>query len=322
MLDSGVTTSIRGLHAVDANTCWLGTKGGVARTVDAGKTWRFFKIAADSEELDFRDVEAFDAKRCVAMSAGEGAASRIYLTVDGGESWKLVFQNREPKGFFNGMAFREDGHGVLAGDPVGGRLFLLATEDRGATWRRLAKDSAPKMADGEHAFAASGTHLTASGDRILVTSGGRVARVFVSSDWGENWKVQAPLVIAGEPSTGIFSIAVSPSHDRSWIVVGGDYEKEAEGKKNACRTTDAGGVWEEIHTPYGGSPFHFRSCVRWVDSMTLIATGPSGSNISRDGGSTWKALGGEDGFHTVSVAAGVAWAAGAEGRVGRLLLKK
>ncbi|MGB0581049.1 MAG: WD40/YVTN/BNR-like repeat-containing protein, partial [Limisphaerales bacterium] len=122
LVKSGVTNSIRGISAVSQNVCWIGTKSGVARTVDGGKNWRFSKIGGD--DLDFRDLHAFAAKRCVAMSAGTGRASRIYLTKDGGTTWKLTHQNTEPKGFFNGFAFRDDKHAMLAGDVVGGRLFL------------------------------------------------------------------------------------------------------------------------------------------------------------------------------------------------------
>ena len=32
------------------------------------------------------------------------------------------------------MAFWDDRHGIALSDPIGGRLFLLATDDAGATW--------------------------------------------------------------------------------------------------------------------------------------------------------------------------------------------
>ncbi|MFT4547759.1 MAG: photosystem II stability/assembly factor-like uncharacterized protein [Verrucomicrobiales bacterium] len=312
--DAGVTTSIRGISAVSPEICWIGTKAGVARTVDAGKTWKFFKIGGD--ELDFRDLEAIDENECIAMSAGEGDASRIYRTADGGESWKLVFQNHEAKGFFNGIAFHNEKQGILAGDPIGGRLYLLATEDRGKTWQRIAEDAAPEMADGEHAFAASGTHVGVDcHGRVWVTSGGKVARVFYSADWGRRWEAFATPMIAGEPSTGIFSIV---SGAKLGIAVGGDYKKESEGRDNAMRSSDGGKSWSLIKKADGSAPFAFRSCVGWVDSTTLVAVGPSGTDVSRNSGETWKALPGEVGFHTLSIAGGVVWAAGAEGRVGRL----
>ena len=318
LVDPGVATSIRGISAVDAQTCWVGTKAGVARTTDGGKTWTFSKIGGD--ELDFRDLHAFDAQRCVAMSAGSGAASRLYLTADGGKTWKLTYQNLADKAFFNGIAFRDERHGVLAGDPLDGRLFLLATRDGGASWQRIAKDTAPEMGEGEHAFAASGTHLAVNQDgHIWVSSGGKVARVFRSKDWGETWETITTPMIAGRASTGIFSIDIA---GKQGVAVGGDYEREGAGMDNAMRSSDGGRTWKLIGGEEGSAPFHFRSCVGFVDRMTLVAVGPSGTDISRDGGETWSALSTRVGFHTLSIAAETVWAAGSDGRVGHLRLRK
>lgn len=160
---SGVEMSIRALCAVDEMTCWFGTgKGTIGRTSDGGKTWKLF-VVKGAEELEFRDVEAFDAERCLAMSVGEGGASRIYRTVDGGKNWKLVFQNEAAEGFFDGMAFWDEKNGILAGDPVDGRLVILKTSDGGESWKAI--EETPKMKEGEHAFAASGTHLTVAPGR-------------------------------------------------------------------------------------------------------------------------------------------------------------
>jgi photosystem II stability/assembly factor-like uncharacterized protein len=314
LLDSGVTTSIRGISAVNSQVCWFGTKSGVARTIDGGRTWQFTRVGDD--DLDFRDLQAFDSQRCVAMSAGTGQASRLYLTKDGGKTWRLVHQNVEPQGFFNGLAFRDEKHGLLAGDPVDGRLFLLDTKDGGATWQRIAQESAPRMGEHEHAFAASGTHLTVRKDgHLWVTSGGNVARVFHSKTWGKTWEIIATPMIAGEPSTGIFSIAF---RGRNGIAVGGDYKKEYEGSDNVMRSKDDGRSWQLVTGPKGDAPFPFRSAVGHLNANTLVAVGPSGTNLSRDGGATWKSLPGEAGFHTLSIAGHTVWAAGAKGQVGLL----
>ena len=321
LVDSGVSDSIRGISAVDAQVCWIGTKAGVARTIDGGKTWRFTKIG--DEILDFRDLHAFDAQCCVAMSAGQADASRIYRTTDGGESWQLAYQNTEPLGFFNGIAFGDARRGILAGDPVGSRLFLLASTDGGISWRRIAAASAPEMGDGEHAFAASGTHLCVGRDgKVWVTSGGVRARVFRSDDWGETWTSHATPMIAGGASTGIFSITFRGAEDEVGLAVGGDYQKETEGQDNAMRSSDGGRTWQLIQGGDGAAPFPFRSCLGFVGGgNVVVAVGPSGSDISRDGGVTWNPLAGAVGFHTLSVAGDTVWAAGAGGRVGILTVR-
>lgn len=314
---SGVETSIRALGAVDEKVCWFGTaKGTVGRTTDGGKTWKCF-VVEGAEDLEFRDVEAFDADRCIAMSVGEGGASRIYRTMDGGETWKLVYQNTAPKGFFDGIAFWDEQNGILAGDPVDGHLVVLRTVDGGASWRAL--DATPEMKDGENAFAASGTHLTvAPGGYVWIGSGGRAARVFYSNDFGGSWSVFDTPMIAGKDSTGIFSLAFRDSFHG--IAVGGDYTREEEGERNAFATSDGGKSWTMLKGDDDSSVFSFRSCVRYIlDPERVIAVGPDGCNVSGDGGKTWT-LFGDQGFHTfsVGVSENAIWAAGSEGRIARL----
>ena len=317
--DCGVETSIRALCAVDEKVCWFGTaKGTIGRTIDGGKTWKRF-VVAGAEDVEFRDVEAFDSSRCIAMSVGEGKASQIYRTTDSGESWNLVFQNKAPNGFFDGMAFWDEQTGILAGDPVDGRLVVLRTADGGATWQPV--DSTPAMKEGENAFAASGTHLAvAPGGHVWVGTGGVAARVFHSTDFGKTWARADTPMIAGEPSTGIFSIAFKDT--QHGFAVGGDYTKEAAGERNALWTSDGVSSWALLHGTGDDRPsvFSFRSCVRCVpDSNLVIVAGPDGCNVSRDDGKTWAAFG-DQGFHTLSVGGGLnaIWAAGADGRIARL----
>jgi photosystem II stability/assembly factor-like uncharacterized protein len=315
--NSGVKTSIRALCSVDARVCWFGTgKGTIGRTTDGGKSWERF-IVKGAEDVEFRDVEAVDAMRCVAMSVGEGEASRIYRTADGGKTWQLGYQNKAPKGFFDGMAFWDAENGILAGDPVDGHLFLLRTADGGATWKRM--DSTPKMKVGEHAFAASGTHVAVvPGGHVWVGSGGQVARVFYSKNFGKSWVALDTPVIAGEASTGIFSIAFKNSQEG--IAVGGDYTKEAVGERNAIETSDGGKTWRLLKYAARPSVFSFRSCVRYVqDAEMVIVVGPDGCDVSRDEGKTWNPFG-DQGFHAVSVgeSSTAIWAAGSNGRLARL----
>ena len=54
--------SLRGLSVVNEKVIWAsGTGGTVIRTIDGGKSWKVMAVPG-AEKLDFRDVEAFDAK--------------------------------------------------------------------------------------------------------------------------------------------------------------------------------------------------------------------------------------------------------------------
>jgi len=131
--NSGTKASLRGISVVDDEVAWAsGTQGTFVRTIDGGKSWKADNIAGASS-LDFRDVEAFDANTAILMSAGSGELSRVYKTTDGGKNWKLCYQNSIAEGFFDGMAFWDEKNGVLFGDPVDGRLFIMTTTDGGET---------------------------------------------------------------------------------------------------------------------------------------------------------------------------------------------
>ncbi|WP_206681252.1 hypothetical protein [Actinomadura sp. J1-007] len=80
---TGTDSRLRGLAAVGRKVAWAAGSGGtVLRTTDAGRTWR--RVGPPGTEgLEFRDVEAFDARRAVVLAIGEGDASRVYRTSDG-----------------------------------------------------------------------------------------------------------------------------------------------------------------------------------------------------------------------------------------------
>src|SRR5262245_2833520 len=86
-VDTGTQARLRGLSPVNRHVAWAsGTGGTVVRTVDGGRTWRPVGPAGTAD-LQFRDIEAFDADHAVALSIGEGDLSRVYLTADAGRTW-------------------------------------------------------------------------------------------------------------------------------------------------------------------------------------------------------------------------------------------
>src|ERR1041384_449867 len=100
---SGTTASLRGISAWSAQEAWAsGTGGTYVHTIDGGATWKAAKIP-DADRLDFRDVQAVDARTVFLMSIGPGEQSRIYKTTDGGAQWKLLFTNPDAKGFFDAI---------------------------------------------------------------------------------------------------------------------------------------------------------------------------------------------------------------------------
>src|SRR5689334_22487936 len=79
---SGTTASLRGLSAVDSKVAWASGTGGTSLRTTDGATWRAATVPG-AESLDFRDVEAFDARSAYLLSSGPGDKSRVYKTADG-----------------------------------------------------------------------------------------------------------------------------------------------------------------------------------------------------------------------------------------------
>lgn len=315
---SGTGARLRGLAVVDQNVVWAsGTQGTYVRTTDGGVTWIAGTVPGASG-LDFRDVHAIDQHRAFLLSIGEGEKSRIYQTIDGGATWALRFTNRDPRGFLDAIAFWDTDHGIAMGDAVDGRFTILTTGDGGATWKSSPGAQMPLALKGEGAFAASGTCLVVQGERNawFGTGGAAVARVFRSTDRGQNWTVHETPVTAGKPSAGIFSLAFRDA--LHGIAVGGDYKAPEQATRLVAKTSDGGLTWT---TPKGPGPAGYRSAVCFVPGATkpmAIAAGPTGSDLSTDSGETWAPLG-KMGFHAVGFVGPISggWGVGEDGTIAR-----
>lgn len=304
------TASLRGLSVVSEKVVWAsGTGGTVIKTTDAGKTWKVMTVPG-AEKLDFRDVEAFDANTAYILSIGNGESSRIYKTSDGGANWKLQFKNPNEKAFFDAIACWDKRNCIAMSDPVDGRFVMRALYSSvlGSSHGNPAFNIPPAK-DGEAAFAASGTCLITSGKtNVFFVSGGSDARVFRSNDKGLAWFVADTPIVKGSPGSGIFSIAMFDF--ANGVIVGGNYEKPDEARNNLAFTSDGGKSWTADSGLNG-----YRSGVTYVNKNTIIAVGTNGSDISRDGGKTWKVSGTEDLNAVQAKGKKAVWAVGSKGLV-------
>ncbi len=304
--------NFRGLSVVSAHVAWVsGTKGTYGRTTDGGTHWTAATVTG-AARLDFRDVEAFGETTAYLMSAGPGEESRIYKTLDGGQTWVLQFKNTERDAFFDAMAFWDEAHGIALSDPVKGHFPLIVTEDGGAHWKPLAALDLPPALVNEGCFTASGTCLVTQGknDVWFCTGGAKIARVFHSGDRGQHWTVSNSPIVAGTASAGIFSIAF---RDRKHgLIVGGDYRKPNEPGANAATTADGGLTWTLLNKPIG-----YRSGVAWAKDR-WIAVGTSGSDVSQDDGATWQPLDRQNYNSVAFTLMGEGWAVGPRGRIAKL----
>ncbi|KAK8045746.1 cytochrome p450 [Apiospora saccharicola] len=338
----------RGLAPVSASTAWVaGTNSTILRTDDGGATWLSVfpstslnsslstttktKANEEAELLEFRDIAAWSSLHAIALSIGEGTASRIYTTVDGGATWTLSFANTDPAAFYDCLAFSETdpAHGMVMSDPVEGHFRLLETRDQGLTWNLVSAEQAgmPPAREGESGFAASGTCLETKAGRWYLASGGSApsGRVFASADDGTTWdsSVAETPIPAANSSQGVFSVRFRDA--AHGLVVGGDFQDPTRTSGTAGWSDDGGVTWNPAEQP----PHGYRSGAAWVSGLcpskggaggAAVAVGPTGSDLTLDGGRTWNGF--DDGsFDAVECVGGrVCWASGEKGRVARLVL--
>jgi photosystem II stability/assembly factor-like uncharacterized protein len=264
--------------------------GTVVRTVDGGRTWDDV-TPPGGRTYGFRDVEAVDRDHAVVLAsvsgvgAGKANPSRIFYTADGGATWEMVYE-ADDNYFYNSIAFFDDGsHGLAVSDPVNGKFPILATDNGGLNWKLTQPAVMPDALVNEFGRA-TGTSLVAFGadDAWFGTNpeDDPYARVFHTQDAGTSWSV-AETTIDGGPA-GILSLSF---RDRqNGLAVGGEPPPPV-GTQDlglVSRTADGGTTWTKV-----GDPAGFRNGVAWIRGLadTAVVVGPSGSDVSDDGGNTW-----------------------------------
>jgi photosystem II stability/assembly factor-like uncharacterized protein len=318
---SGIDTNLRGVSVaeapdkkgVPAPVVWVsGSNGVILKSLDEGKTWNRLHVAG-GDALDFRGIVAFSEKTVYVMSSGEGEKSRIYKTTDGGETWKLQYSDNRKEFFLDTIACVSEKECLALGDPINGKFLFLKTSD-GEHWNSLPTDNMPSALPGEGAFAASNTCLTLSGEKeIFFATGGPAARVFHSNDGGLMWAVARTPVVQGNPSSGIFSIAVDD--DNRVLVLGGDYKDPSRSDRAAAYSLDSGKTWQLATQQPGG----YRFALAHIDDGRWVAVGPTGEDITNDSGVHWKHT---DSLNLNAVAildVSTGWAVGPHGTIARFV---
>ncbi|UCS94396.1 photosystem II stability/assembly factor-like protein [Echinicola marina] len=310
IVDTPTKSSIRGLCPLTEDIAWAtGSNGLWMLTVDGGKTWEHGVIDG-LDTVDFRDIEAFNAKTAIAISAGQPAV--IYRTSNAGKTWKKTYEGPK-EAFLDGLSFDDDKKGFVYGDPVNGKLMVLQTFNGGKSWITLS--TTPELAKGEAGFAASGSGILTDNDKIWIASGGTKSQVYYSENAGVDWTNFPVPIIQGEASQGIFSMSFIK--EGTLVAVGGDYKKPDDRNKNIALSIDHGKTWK---SPTGKGPSGYRSGVAYFPKEGwLIAVGTNGSDYSTDGGNNWAKFS-DQGPHAVKLSKneGTIWISGADGMIGKI----
>jgi hypothetical protein len=248
------------------------------------------------------------------MNSSDKDPAAILKTNDGGETWKVVYENKTKGMFLDAMEFWNENAGIIIGDPIGGKFFIARTFDGGNKWQEIPDQFRPKADSGEACFAASGTNIRVlDRDEAIFVSGGLKSRVFIRD-------AVVPLpIMQGKETTGANSIAVFDRNTlkggNQMIVVGGDFAKDTAAVDNCFLSNDRGKTW---HAPKK-NPHGYRSCVEYINKRELVTCGTSGIDYSLDSGENWDLISIE-GFHVCRKAksGNTFFFAGSNGKIGVL----
>lgn len=313
ILDSGIKTSIRGLCVVNNNVIWVsGSHGMVGKSSNAGKNWKWMTVKG-FEKLEFRDIEAFDANTAIIMSVADPAY--ILKTTDGGETWKVVYENKTKGMFLDAMDFRDPRNGMVIGDPVDGRFFMARTNDGGNSWNELPAEQRFVADSGEAFFAASGTNIRMLYNKsVIFASGGKNSRLFY-----DKTVLDVPMT-KGKETAGTNSVAVYDNFKKNKanriVIVGGDFTADSLTNNNCFISDNGGKTWERPKTPPNG----YRSCVEFLNRETIVTCGLTGVDYSFNGGKNFYSISKES-FHVCRYAriGNTVYLGGENGKIGKLV---
>lgn len=293
--------SIRGLSIPNKSVIWAsGSKGSVVKSVDGGASFEWMQVKGH-EQRDFRSIHAWNDQEAIIVAIASPAY--ILKTSNGGASWNIVYENTDTAMFLDAIHFKDDNNGLVVGDPINKHIFLLSTNDRGATWKQISANYfGESLKEGEAFFASSSSNIAQSKTQQFLVTGGIASRLWI------NGHPQQIPILQGKVSTGANSIALSPNGNHM-LIVGGDFSNyknsnlnivglssfltpNTELKYQSIKKT----VWtinKKIASPNG-----YKSCITYITNKLVVTCGTSGVDISINSGKTWNKITDES-FHVV-----------------------
>jgi photosystem II stability/assembly factor-like uncharacterized protein len=189
---SGVTTQLYTVSgSAGSNAVWTaGESGVILRTTNGGTNWLMANTGIPPAALIY-NIWSVDGSTAIAAGMN-GTTSNIWRTSNGGTNWQVVLS--QANGFFNCIAMKSSNplHGLVQGDPVGGRWSIWKTSNGGVNW-----DSAgcylPQNGTeaGWNNSIYIGSQDIGFGNDSLIWFGTNNSRIYFSSNFGITWTAQS-----------------------------------------------------------------------------------------------------------------------------------
>lgn len=200
-------SDLRSIYAWDAQRCIVATAGQpacIAKTMDGGVTWQIVFQSNFSESF-INGMKFIDGQRGIAFGDPVQGRLEIFITADGGSSWKTLPPDRCPIVETGEAGFAASNSSIALYDD---RVWIGLGGRNGNA--RIVHCSIPNFQIGEVV------------------------------DW--NWETQEISSVKSGPSSGIFSMSF---HGSIGWVVGGDYQRTEERELIASFSSDRGVTWRK-----------------------------------------------------------------------------
>jgi photosystem II stability/assembly factor-like uncharacterized protein len=271
---------------VDGNKVWFGATGNKFGFINLStKENKTIEVGNIDLKIDFRSIAQTSSAVFVASVANPGLVYKIDKDLT---KIELVYEEKHEKVFYDSMLFMNDKEGIVIGDPTEICPSTIITNNGGATWKKIPCSNLPKFEDGEAFFAASNTNIMYRNNTLIMVSGGKKSRVYISKNKGQSWQSFETPIVQGSAMTGAFT---ADFYDKNiGIIAGGDYEKPNQKSQNKAITNDGGKTWQLVAENQG---FGYASCVQYVPKSKgkcLLEMGANGIFYSNDGAKNWTQL--------------------------------
>lgn len=291
------------LHPTDPKTLYVGAAGGgIWKSTDAGVTYKPI-FDKHIQSIGVVRLDPNNPDQVVWAGTGEtwtrnsvSVGDGIYKSTNGGQSWnKMGLENSErisdivinPKNsdeVFVGVM------GKLWGDSDDRGVYK--TSDGGKTWNKIFSVNATTgcselVADPTNPDIMYAAFWEFRRTAYSFNSGGENSALYKTTDGGKTWNK----IHNGFPTgkLGRFAIAIAPSEpSRLYAVV------EAEKDKGLYRSDDGGASWKYLNKDFEMvvRPFYFSRLVVDPKNPDIVLKAGLSGYISKDGGKTFKVIGG------------------------------
>lgn len=270
------SVSFRGLYVLNKNTFWCsGSKGVVGMSNDRGLHIAYKQLEKYAQS-DFRDLHVFNKKTILLSSAGFPA--RMIKSTDSGKSWNEVFSSNDSAVFIDGIDFCGK-KGLMLSDPIQGKFMVYVTANKGNTWHLLDTALAPKIPQGESAFAASGSSIQwIDNNSFAFVSGGVRSNLYCYQFSTKEWQVFHLPIIQGSSAQGAFTFCKIKKQGITYLaIVGGDYTNDSLSQMNTgfCLVQ-----MKPLSVKLVANQLSYRSSVIELSPNYLLVTGSNGTGTT------------------------------------------